>query len=118
MVAGVGRASFAVLLAQDLATIPILLFASTLAGGTDGSVLTSLLFSLLDGAEAMGAIVLGGRLPFRPLVRLVAMAASPDLFVATTLFINIGSGDVAPFAGLSMPCGGFIAALLLAKTKF
>ena len=115
MVAGVGRASFAVLLAQDLATIPILLFVSTLAGGTHGFVLTSLLFSILNAAEAMVAIVLGGRLPFRPLFRLVPMAASPDLFVATTLLINIGSGAVAALASLSMPCGGFTAALLLAN---
>ncbi len=115
---GAGRASFAVLLAQDLAVIPILLFVSILAGGTQGSVLTSLALALANAAVAIGAIVIVGRLAFRPLFRLVASAASSELFVATTLFVVIGTGVVAAAAGLSMALGAFVAGLLLAETEF
>ncbi len=115
---GAGRASFAVLLAQDLAVIPILLFVSILAGGAQGSVLTSLAWALLNGVLAVGGIVIVGRLAFRPLFRLVASAASTELFVATTLFVVIGAGVVAALAGLSMALGAFVAGLLLAETEF
>ncbi len=115
---GAGRASFAVLLAQDLAVIPILLFVSILAGGAEGSVLTSLAWALLNAVVAVGGIVLVGRLAFRPLFRLVASAASAELFVAATLFVVIGAGVAAALAGLSMALGAFVAGLLLAETEF
>src|ERR1700761_1287301 len=44
---GVGRASFSVLLAQDLAVVPILVFVSILAGGHGKSVLASLAGALV-----------------------------------------------------------------------
>ncbi len=50
----VGRASFSVLLARDLAVIPILLFISILAAGPGGSVLKSLGIALLQAAIAVG----------------------------------------------------------------
>jgi CPA2 family monovalent cation:H+ antiporter-2 len=51
----VGRASFSVLLAQDLAVIPILLFISIVAGRSGGSVLASLANALLQAAVAIVA---------------------------------------------------------------
>jgi CPA2 family monovalent cation:H+ antiporter-2 len=118
MSSGAGRASFAVLLAQDIAVIPILLFVSILAGGTHGSVITSVLLALLNAAVAVGGIVVVGRLLFRPVFRLVASAASTELFVAATLFVIIGAGVAAALAGLSMALGAFVAGLLLAETEF
>ena len=49
----VGRASFSILLAQDLAVIPILLFISILAAHSGGSVLASLATALLQAAAAI-----------------------------------------------------------------
>ena len=113
-----GRASFSVLLAQDLAVIPILLFVSTLGAGASSSVIASLLLALSNAALAVGAIVIVGRLFLRPLFRLVASTGTSELFVATTLFVIIGPGVVAALAGLSMALGAFIAGLLLAETEF
>lgn len=115
---GAGRASFAVLLAQDLAVIPILVFITLLGQGAEGSVLTSVLWAIGNAVVAVGGIVLAGRLAFRPVFRLVAAAASTELFVATTLFVIIGAGVVAALAGLSMALGAFVAGLLLAETEF
>ena len=113
-----GRASFSVLLAQDLAVIPILLFVSILGAGASSSVITSLVLALLNAALAVGAIVIIGRLFLRPLFRLVASTGTSELFVATTLFVIIGTGVVAALAGLSMALGAFVAGLLLAETEF
>ena len=70
-----GRTSFAVLLAQDLAVIPMLLFVSILGSGTNSSVMTHLVFALVNATLAVAAIVIVGRLLLRPLFRLVASTA-------------------------------------------
>jgi monovalent cation:H+ antiporter-2, CPA2 family len=114
----VGRASFAVLLAQDLAVIPILMFISILGSGAKGSVLASLGTALLQAAIALGVIVLFGRLLLQPLFRIVAATRSQDLFIATALFVIIAAGVVASQAGLSMALGAFVAGLLLAETEY
>jgi monovalent cation:H+ antiporter-2, CPA2 family len=115
---GVGRASFSVLLAQDLAVIPILLFISILAAHASGSVLTSLASALLQAAAAIVVIVAFGRVLLRPLFRLVATARSTEVFIAAVLFVIVGAGVIAEQAHLSMALGAFVAGLLLAETEY
>jgi CPA2 family monovalent cation:H+ antiporter-2 len=115
---GVGRSSFAVLLLQDLAVIPILMFVSLLAAGSGASVLASLGRALLQAAIALTVIVVFGRVLLQPLFRLVVATRSRDLFIATALFVIIAAGVVANQAGLSMALGAFVAGLLLAETEY
>jgi len=114
----VGRSSFAVLLLQDLAVIPILMFISILAAGAGGSVLASLGRALLQAAIALAVIIVFGRVLLQPLFRMVAATRSRDLFIATALFVIIAAGVIANQAGLSMALGGFVAGLLLAETEY
>jgi CPA2 family monovalent cation:H+ antiporter-2 len=114
----VGRASFAVLLLQDLAVIPILMFISLLVAGPGGSVLAGVGRALLQAAIALAVIVVFGRVLLRPLFRMVATTRSRDLFIATVLFVIIGAGVVTNQAGLSMALGAFVAGLLLAETEY
>jgi monovalent cation:H+ antiporter-2, CPA2 family len=118
LTSSVGRASFSILLAQDLAVIPILLLISILASRSGGSVLASLVTALLQGAAAIIAIVVFGRLLLRPLFRLVASAHSTELFIAAVLFVIIADGVIAQQARLSMALGAFVAGLLLAETEY
>jgi CPA2 family monovalent cation:H+ antiporter-2 len=113
----VGRASFSVLLAQDLAVVPLLMFISILGAGAGGSVLGSLGRALLQAAVAITVIVLFGRM-LRPLFRLVTNTRSTELFIAAVLFVIIAAGVVAYEAGLSMALGAFVAGLLLAETEY
>lgn len=114
----VGRASFSVLLAQDIVVIPILLFISILAARSGGSVLASLASALWQAAAAIVVIVVFGRVLLRPLFRLVATARSTEVFVAAVLFVIVGAGIIAEQANLSMALGAFIAGLLLAETEY
>jgi monovalent cation:H+ antiporter-2, CPA2 family len=118
LTSNVGRSSFAVLLLQDLAVIPTLMFISILAAGAGGSVLVSLGRALLQAAIALGVIIVFGRLLLQPLFRTVAATRSRDLFIATVLFVIIAAGVVANQAGLSMALGAFVAGLLLAETEY
>ena len=113
-----GRASFAILLAQDLAVAPLLLFISIFGAGDSVSVGGTLLLALANAAVALGVIVIVGRVVMRPLFRLVASVGMSDLFVATTLFVIVAAGVAAAVAGFSMALGAFVAGLLLAETEF
>ena len=113
-----GRASFATLLAQDLAVAPLLLFISIFGTGEAGSVAAILILALTNAALVLGVIVVVGRVVMRPLFRLVASAGMSDLFVATTLFVIVAAGVAAAVVGFSMALGAFVAGLLLAETEF
>ena len=113
-----GRTSFSILLAQDLAVVPILLLVSILGAGAGGSVLTGLVLAL--GQRRAGARRHRHR---RPAAAAAAVPAGrrhrpSELFVAATLFVIVGSGVAAGLAGLSMALGAFVAGLLLAETEF
>ncbi|HJZ32386.1 MAG TPA: cation:proton antiporter [Hyphomicrobiaceae bacterium] len=113
-----GRTSFAILLAQDLAVVPILLFVSILGESRGGAIGASLALAVAQAVLAICLIVAVGRLLLRPLFRLVASTGTSELFVAATLFVIVGTAVIASLAGLSMALGAFVAGLLLAETEF
>jgi CPA2 family monovalent cation:H+ antiporter-2 len=111
-----GRASFAVLLFQDLAVAPIMVTLSVLAASRGFS--PARLLSFAPAALGVVALVLAGRLLLRPMMRSVARARSEEMFMAASLLVVIGTGLLAAAAGLSMALGAFIAGLLLAETEY
>jgi CPA2 family monovalent cation:H+ antiporter-2 len=110
-----GRAAFGVLLLQDLAVVPILFLVAVL--GT-GSVAADLIASLVLAAVTVGVILALGQIVLRPMFRLVAGMDSPEVFMAATLLVAIGTGVLTAVVGLSMALGGFLAGLLLAETEY
>ncbi|KPF66255.1 potassium transporter TrkA [Bosea sp. AAP35] len=119
MTSSAGRASFAVLICQDIAVIPLLFLVSVLgAQDGSGSLLAGLVQALFQAFAAIAAIVLVGGRALRPLFRLVASTDSSESFMAATLLIALGTGMIAAAAGLSMGLGAFIAGLLLAETEY
>ena len=130
-----GRATFSILLAQDLAVAPILITVTVLAalaqsgigsgigvGDFDPAVLGPALFTLIPAAIGLALLVLLGRLVLRPMFRSVARAKArgqgQEMFVAASLLVVVGAGVAAQAAGLSMSLGALIAGLLLAETEF
>jgi CPA2 family monovalent cation:H+ antiporter-2 len=113
-----GRASFSVLLAQDVAVVPILLFIGILGAKGGDSVLLSIATALGQALLVLAVIVLVGRAVLRPLFRLVGGQHSEELFIAAVLFVIVATGILAAKAGLSMAIGAFVAGLLLAETEY
>ena len=111
-----GRASFAVLLFQDLAVVPILFLLGTLGGGESG--MTSLFGAIAEAVVAVVALAAIGRLGLRPLFRSVARTDSPELFMAACLLVVLATGLTAASAGLSMALGALIAGVMLAETEY
>lgn len=118
MMSTTGRTSFAILLAQDLAVVPLLFLISALGGHSEGNVAQGIVIALIEAVVAIGIIALVGRLVLKPLFRLAASTDNPEFFMAATLLIAVGSGVIAAYAGLSMALGAFIAGLLLAETEY
>ena len=115
---GAGRASFAILLAQDIAVVPLLLLVAVLTVKGDVPFTANLVSALGQAALALGVILLLGRTLLRPLFRLVASVNSAELLLAVTLFVVVGTGVLAALAGVSMALGAFVAGLLLAETEY
>lgn len=113
-----GRTSFAILLLQDLAVVPLLFLVSILGPEHQGSLLGGLALAFGQAVVVIGLISLVGTALLRPLFRLVASADSTELFVAAALFVVVGSGLATASAGLSMALGAFIAGLLLSETEY
>lgn len=118
-----GRASFAILLLQDLAVVPILLLVGFVAAAQQGSgdnsgIWLQLGETLLGAAVALIGIVLFGRYLLAPLYRMVGAAKSPELFMALTLLVVIAMAAVTGIAGLSMALGAFLAGLLLSESEY
>jgi CPA2 family monovalent cation:H+ antiporter-2 len=113
-----GRATFSVLLFQDLAVAPILVTLTLMGRRSDEPFSPAVLLSLLPAIGGVAALFLFGRLLLRPMLRSVAKAKSEELFLAASLLVVVGAGLVSALAGLSMALGAFVAGLLLAETEF
>lgn len=118
MATATGRTSFSILIAQDMAVVPILMFVSILGNGAGGSIVSGLVLAVTQAALALVFIIVFGRLLLRPLFRLVAGTGNDELFVAAILFVIVSAGVAAGIAGLSMALGAFVAGLLLAETEY
>jgi monovalent cation:proton antiporter-2 (CPA2) family protein len=109
-----GQASFAVLLFQDLAVIPLLLAIGMLAGDAEG-------FEIVPLLKALGLIALfiaAGRFLVRPVLRYVAEARLREVFVGFSLLVVIGTAALMESVGLSMALGAFLAGVMLAESEY
>ena len=112
-----GRTSFAILLFQDLAVVPVL-FVLGAVGPDNHASAAKFGLAGVQALIAITAIVAFGRWGLRPLFRGVARTRSQEPFVAACLLVVIGAGLVTATAGLSMALGALIGGLLLAGTEY
>ena len=117
-----GRESFAILLFQDLAVIPLLAALPFLAhsAGAAGAA-THGGNGWLDAAKAVaiiGALIVSSRFLIRPLFRIVASHGGREIFTATALFIVVGVTLLMEVAGLTASLGAFLAGMLLADSEY
>ena len=118
LTAATGRTSFAILLFQDLAVVPVLFALGALARPSHSGSAAASASPISQALLAVAAIVALGRLVLRPLFRSVARTRSEELFVAACLLVVIATGLATAAAGLSMPLGALIGGLLLAGTEY
>ena len=114
----IGRGSFAILLFQDIAVVPILILIGLIGIGASGGVGTVLLLALGKAIVAIVGLILFGYFLLRPIFRLAGSAKGAEPFMAVTLLTVIGASNITGQAGLSMALGAFLGGLLLAETEY
>ncbi len=116
-----GRESFAILLFQDLAVIPLLAALPFLAASMGVADSTAHGSGWLDAAKAIAvvaALVVSSRFLVRPLFRTVSTLGGREIFTATALFLVIGVTLLMEVAGLTASLGAFLAGMLLADSEY
>jgi Kef-type K+ transport system membrane component KefB len=113
---GHGRTAFAILLLQDLAVVPLLTLVSLLAART--TLLEGLEFALLDAVLVITLVILVGRFFLSPLLRLVALSRTAEVFTAAAVFAVLGTAWLMEEVGLSLALGAFLAGLMLADSHY
>jgi glutathione-regulated potassium-efflux system ancillary protein KefC len=112
-----GRASFGILLFQDLAVIPLLALLPLL-GSSDIPSTEPAWLSALKAAGVLVGVVLAGRYVLSPVFKVLASFHSQELFTATALLLVMGTAALVSAVGLSMALGAFLAGVLLADSEF
>ncbi|MGO4309699.1 monovalent cation:proton antiporter-2 (CPA2) family protein [Pseudomonas sp. KB_15] len=113
-----GRLAFAILLFQDIAAIPLIAMVPLLAGGDHSTTASEDLNHGLQVLFSIAVVVIGGRYLLRPVFRVVAKTALPEVSTATALLVVIGTAWLMELAGISMALGAFLAGLLLADSEY
>jgi len=112
-----GRPAVAVLLMQDLAVVPLLVFVSLIAG-PELTVAEDVFFTLVDTVIILLLVVVIARYILTPLFNLLSRFSSPEIFTASALLLVLGTAYVMENVGLSMAMGAFIAGLLIADSSY
>ena len=114
-----GQSTFAILLFQDLAVVPLLVLISILgASSGEGSFASLLGSAVVKGVLTVVLIYLVGRRVVRPLFHQITVEKQPDTFTALTLLTTLGVAALTWYAGLSMALGALLAGLIIAETEF
>ncbi|MFC5473052.1 glutathione-regulated potassium-efflux system protein KefC [Paraherbaspirillum soli] len=112
-----GSASFAILLFQDIAAIPMIAIVPVLGvaaahGSGEGWS------GAAKVAAVIAALIVGGRYLVRPLLRLIAQTELREIFTAFALLLVIAIGLLMQTVGMSMALGSFLAGVLLADSEY
>ncbi|QKV19208.1 monovalent cation:proton antiporter-2 (CPA2) family protein [Oricola thermophila] len=112
-----GRKSFAILLFQDMAIVPLLALLPFLAPfvADDGS---NALNDFLIAIAAVAALVFAGRFLLNPLFQVIGNTGAREAMIAAALLVVIGSALLMSYAGLSMAMGAFLAGVMLAESSY
>ena len=113
-----GRVALAVLLAQDLAAVPLLVAIPLLAGGAVEALLPLLGLAVLKGVIALLVMLALGHWLLRPLLHAVAAAHSAEIFTLAVVLLALAAAWVTGLAGLSLALGAFLAGMMLGETEY
>lgn len=123
-----GQSSFAVLLFQDMAIIPMLALFPLLADSTGTSAAEDMHTSLISGFPAwqqalvvlfsVSIVVVTGKYLLRPVFRLMAKTGMREMFTATALLLVVGIAVLMTSVGLSPALGAFLAGVVLANSEY
>ena len=112
-----GRLAVGILLAQDLAFVPMLALISVLQARASFE-LHAATSAALKAAGALIVVLAAGRWLLRPLFHEIARLRSQELFLLAVLLVALGSAWATSAVGLPLALGTFLAGMMLAETEY
>jgi len=114
----VGRAALSMLLFEDIMIVPIVFILGAMAPNAQSEGWEGLVTTLWQGGLVVAVLLIFGRLALPRLFAQAARTKSPELFLAASLLVVIGSSLATAAVGLSPIVGALIAGLLIAETEY
>ena len=112
-----GQAAVGILLAQDMAAVPLLAVLPALAQ-PEGGLLSALALPLAKASLLFLVMMTLGERLLHPWLHWVAARRSLELFMLAALLIVISMAALAHWAGLSPALGAFLAGMVLGESEF
>lgn len=112
-----GRATIGILIVQDLAVVPLMLFLPLLAHPHD-PVRPGLLVTLGKSVVLVGALVLAARYVVPHLLEQIVWSRSRELFLLSIIVLCLGIAWLTSLAGLSLALGAFVAGLVMSESEY
>jgi CPA2 family monovalent cation:H+ antiporter-2 len=128
MKSAAGQSSFAVLLFQDMAVIPMLALFPLLANKVEGAASVHEHTTFVAGQpgwvqtlivlSSVAGIIIGGRYVIQPFFRVIAKSRLREIFTASALLLVVGIAVLMVQVGLSPALGTFLAGVVLANSEY
>ncbi len=113
-----GRLAIGILLFQDLAFVPFLIFVPLVAAASEPLVAREVVLALVRGVLALVVVLLAGRWLLRPLFHEIARTGVGEVFTLAVLLVVLGAAWATHAVGLSLALGAFLAGMMLAETEY
>lgn len=113
-----GSTTLGILIFQDIAVVPMMLFVPLLAAQTTQSLGMPLFLMLAKGVGIIGLVIVGSKLVVPTLLYQVVRLRSSELFLLTVIFICLSVAWISYTAGLSLALGAFLAGLIISESEY
>lgn len=113
----IGRSATAVLVAQDIVAIFIIVFAAVINEAPEQMGI-SIALSLGKAAIALAIALAAGRFIVKPAFRALAATNNHDAFTVVALLIVLAASAATASVGLSLTAGAFLAGMALSETQY
>ena len=113
-----GQKSFAILLFQDLAVVPLLALVALLAPASHAAHAQPMWLSAVKMVGALAAVLGVGRYLLNPFFRALASTGAREIMTAAALLVVLAAAGLMTYAGLSAALGAFLAGIMLAESSY
>ena len=113
-----GSNALGVLIFQDIAVVPMMLFVPLLAAQESTSLTMPLLLMLAKGAGIIILVIGAAKLIVPAVLYQVVRLRSSELFLLTVILICLIVAWVSYSAGLSLALGAFLAGLIISESEY
>ena len=113
-----GQKATGILIFQDIAVIPILIFIGFLVNEGEQTLYVILKDTFLSAIFVVGLLFVVGKRVMTWLLHFSASSELDELFMGSVLFIVVSASLLAYYMGFTYSLGAFVAGMIIAETKY